>query len=377
MNQGIPDSECIVIILVLPYSSFLAAEDRDLDALIPYSQAVERSKNLGKPYYSIIVPIYNVKDYLNKCIDSVLSQTYSYFELILVDDGSTDGCYEICDERKRYDQRVVVIHKPNGGLVSARKAGAKLASGDYIICIDGDDWIDADFLKEASDIIAQSNPDLIVFGYYKVYGEKKYPVSFKKSRRYNRSEITKEVFPKLIYPSGGELFPNSLCAKVYKKELYLDNQLVVDDSICMGEDTACAVPYIANCNLICISDKCMYYYRQNPNAMTKVKSPLSWISPKLIDFLLREKMSKYDYDFTPQISMRTLHAVFNVGASQFYRNESFLSIAKTIQEHYSEDYIRKACNETVISNTKGLLIYTTVKYKIAFLLYLYSKVRKK
>lgn len=332
---------------------------------------------MDRPFFSIIVPIYNVQKYLEKCIESILCQTYPHFELILVDDGSTDGCNEICDREKENDERIVVIHKQNGGLVSARKAGAMVASGDHIICVDGDDWIDKNMLTESSNIVLRYDPDLISFGYYEAYDEDSRSISYGKTKEYSRDEIIQEIYPALIYPPTGKRFPNNIWGKIYKTDLYLEHQLAVDDSISMGEDTACVVPYVASCKSLYVSEKCMYYYRQNASAMTKVKKPLSWKSPKLIDELLREKLSKYDYNFDPQIRERTLHAVFNVGASQFYRNESYLKVCAAIKEHYSEYYIRKACKGTISFNAERLLIRTTVKMKAVILLFICSKIRKK
>ena len=96
---------------------------------------------------SIVVSIYNEWEYLDKCIDSIVNQTYKNIEIILVDDGSTDCCGEICDKYAEQDSRIIVIHKPNGGLVSARKAGTKKATGDYIINVDGDDWIEKERIQ--------------------------------------------------------------------------------------------------------------------------------------------------------------------------------------------------------------------------------------
>ena len=95
---------------------------------------------------SIIVPIYNVEVYIRECIDSILAQTYPDFELILVDDGSPDDCGRICDEYAESDRRIIVIHKKNGGLTSARNAGLSKASGEWIMHVDGDDWGEPDML---------------------------------------------------------------------------------------------------------------------------------------------------------------------------------------------------------------------------------------
>lgn len=113
---------------------------------------------------SIIVPVYNISEYLPRCVDSLLDQTYKDIEIILVDDGSTDSSAHICDKYKALDQRVRVIHKKNGGLTSARNAGLSIATGEWILNVDGDDWIDADYIQKCLET-AETNSSDIVLGY--------------------------------------------------------------------------------------------------------------------------------------------------------------------------------------------------------------------
>ena len=114
-----------------------------------------------KELISIIVPIYNVEAYLERCLDSLVGQTYSNIEIILVDDGSTDHCPEICDIWERKDPRIKVIHKENGGLSDARNVGIKKVSGDYIIFVDSDDWLHRDMIKILADIRMETNADIV------------------------------------------------------------------------------------------------------------------------------------------------------------------------------------------------------------------------
>ena len=118
---------------------------------------------------SIIVPVYNIQDYLPACIESIISQTYKNFEAILVDDGSIDRCGEICEEYAEKDARIKVIHKKNGGLTSARNAGLAKASGKWIMHVDGDDWIEPDMLELLVTYAEQTGADL-VFGDFVKYG---------------------------------------------------------------------------------------------------------------------------------------------------------------------------------------------------------------
>ena len=120
---------------------------------------------------SVIVPIYNVEEYINKCIDSILNQTFREFELILVDDGSTDNSGNICDTYKSIDNRVRVIHKDNGGLSDARNFGIEAATGEFLYFIDGDDFIHEDTLESMYNSIMKTNSDISVCNMIRYYGE--------------------------------------------------------------------------------------------------------------------------------------------------------------------------------------------------------------
>lgn len=115
-----------------------------------------------KPLISVIVPVYKVEEYLNKCIDSIINQTYYNLEIILVDDGSPDRCGEICDTYANKDNRVVVIHKKNGGLSGARNAGLDAANGNYIGFVDSDDWIELDMYEKMLEAIQRKDADIAV-----------------------------------------------------------------------------------------------------------------------------------------------------------------------------------------------------------------------
>ena len=123
-------------------------------------------------FFSVILPIYNVEKYLRECVDSILSQSYTDYEIILVDDGSKDSSGKICDEYAEKDERVKVIHKQNGGLSDARNVGTEFASGQYIIYVDSDDYITSvDFLKDVKDRIDTCNSDVVLYKFSKLYDE--------------------------------------------------------------------------------------------------------------------------------------------------------------------------------------------------------------
>ena len=117
-------------------------------------------KKLEQPLISIIVPVYKVEKYLKRCVDSILTQTYQNMEVILVDDGSPDNCGAICDRYKETDNRVVVIHKKNGGLSDARNAAIPLAKGEYISFIDSDDWVSSYYVEHLYEAVAKCDADI-------------------------------------------------------------------------------------------------------------------------------------------------------------------------------------------------------------------------
>lgn len=120
---------------------------------------------------SIIVPVYNVENYLPKCIESILSQTYADIELILVDDGSQDNCPQICDNYASKDNRVRVIHQANGGRSRARNVGIDAATGDYIMFVDADDWVDADYVERLYELAISNQAQLVVGRYREIYSD--------------------------------------------------------------------------------------------------------------------------------------------------------------------------------------------------------------
>lgn len=124
------------------------------------------------PEISVIVPVYKVEKYIHKCVDSILHQTFSDMEVILVDDGTPDKCGEICDDYAKKDSRVTVVHKENGGLSDARNAGMPLAKGNYIIFIDSDDYIETDMLEYMYQRLVEAKADMATCGLYEVYADR-------------------------------------------------------------------------------------------------------------------------------------------------------------------------------------------------------------
>lgn len=230
-------------------------------------------QTLDKILLSVIVPIYNVEPYLEQCVQSILNQTYTHLEIILVNDGSPDGSKQICNKFKSKDSRINVINKPNGGLVSARKAGILAATGDYIGFVDGDDWIEPEMFQSLMIHAIDSDADIVAAGHKEeLNGEvvevlkNAIPIGY-----YPKSKLIEEVYPKMICTGVFSQFGvfSYLWNKVFKKSVILNNQLTVDDRIFMAEDAACTYPTLLDANSLFITDSAHYRYRQRVDSMVK------------------------------------------------------------------------------------------------------------
>lgn len=325
---------------------------------------------------SIIIPIYNVKSYLVKCIESVICQTYKDIEIILVDDGSSDGCAAICDEYAKRDNRIKVIHKENGGLVSARKAGAEVATGDYLACVDGDDWIDVTYAEKFVEIIKEHNADIICCSYYVASDEGSRVVTFPmRSGCYSKADIEREIFPILIH-GGRKSFPIMLWAKVFRRELYVRQQLAVDNGICVGEDASCVIPCVVNANSLYVSHQLLYFYRVNPSSITKGKKAFDWNAPQLRGEHFEKQIDVNRYDFKAQLKRYVVHALFNTAVSQFNRKEKYGVIKKDIKLNLNKPYYKEMVKGCKFKDAKMRLALWTLKHKAVLILKIYNGIKK-
>lgn len=240
------------------------------------------------PFLSVVVPIYQVEAYLRECVDSILCQTFSDMEIILVDDGSPDGCPTICDEYARNDSRVKVIHKPNGGLVSARKAGVRQASGRYITFVDSDDWIEPDMYSVMKNLADSRGADVIITDFFHYRKGVSTRFENKMDAGYYEGERLEELRNRMIY--FGEFYSPgvypSVWNKWFRREILIPNLEAIDEKISLGEDMACTYPCILDAHSVEIyKEKCFYNYRWRPESMIVTMDP----------FYFRKFVSLYGY----------------------------------------------------------------------------------
>lgn len=261
--------------------------------------------------FSVIVPIYRVEDFLRKCVDSFLNQTFADFELILVDDGSPDGSPRICDEYAEKDARVRVIHKENGGVVSARKAGIHAAQGDYICFADGDDWVRPDLLAFVGDRIANAEKrvDIVCFGAEIVFGDHTKPMKNDlEDGYYDKPRLEKEIYPYLFCGrrtgNGSVTVINGYAwNKVMRRELLLEHHLR-DERIRMFEDIAFTYECLLNADYVYICSEPLYYYNKtNQNAMTQEKREYLKENYAILFEYLHQRLDGYGPDIRRQLHL--------------------------------------------------------------------------
>ena len=222
---------------------------------------------------SVIVPIYNTEGYLERCIKSIINQTYKNIELILVDDGSTDSSGAICDDYAKKDSRIRVFHKKNEGLVLARKYGVQKVMGEIITFVDSDDWIEADMYEQMMKAYSFEQPDLVSTGFVFDRNEKVVyqEIDLFEEGTYDKSQIKEKIMPVMMWNDkyGRRGISSAVWNKFFKKDLLIEVIKDIDKNITMGEDGAIVYPYIMLADNITIINHSWYHYVDSENSMSK------------------------------------------------------------------------------------------------------------
>lgn len=333
----------------------------------------------NSPLISVVIPVYNEVNYLNECVDSLVMQEFQDCEIILVDDGSTNEAAKICDNYAELYENIFVVHKKNGGLVSARQVGTNMARGEYISHIDSDDFVSKDYFEVIRNAIStHNNPDIITFDYCE-YPSKKTIVkhnSFKPGY-YDKKNIEKCIFPYLIHSKSINNFPQNICFKVFKKDLY-SKYSCVDQKITIGEDLVVTIPCVANAENLVIVDDVLYFYRNNMASMTKQNSPYDINYPLLIHNSLIGSINISESDFEAQLSRLDVRNIFNSFYSQFYSNKKYCDIVKILKKRLNIDVYNDAITRCKFGSSFILnFMKFTIKYRLFLLIKIYSIMYKR
>lgn len=246
-----------------------------------------------KPEVSIIVPVYNAADYLQRCVDSILHQEYQNFELILVNDGSTDRSGEICDCYAKQDNRVRVIHKENSGVSAARNQAISLARGTYLQFLDSDDWITPDSTKLLVRAATTSQSDLVIADFYRVVGER----LSQKGDIDEEGVMTREEYAAHMMGNPADYYYGVLWNKLYKKDIIENYHIRMDETIHWCEDFMFNLEYIFRARRFYALPAPIYYYVKRKGSLVNQNFRISQtIQMKLSVFEYYNQFYKNIYD---------------------------------------------------------------------------------
>ncbi|WNQ12692.1 glycosyltransferase [Paenibacillus aurantius] len=210
---------------------------------------------------SVVVPVYNAARTLEKCIRSILKQSFRGLELILVDDGSTDKSLAICKKYRARDERIVVISQPNAGSIASRRRGVEAARSDYVVFVDADDWIDRDMIRILYEEAVKNDLDLVVCNTYKVLGwarERNNSWYFNEDKLYYKEEIRKKLAAAYLW---GHPFPATLHGKIYRKRIVVENGSFLSKIKFFGDDLYYNLEILLHAERLKVIHTPLYYYR--------------------------------------------------------------------------------------------------------------------
>ena len=263
---------------------------------------------------SVIVPVYKAEKFLDRCVSSILNQTYKNLELILVDDGSPDKSPEMCDGFAKKDSRVKVIHKKNGGVSTARNAGLDVAAGDYIAFVDSDDWIEPDMYQKMMVAAESYDCDVVMCDCVKDFPDHSEVYTHDiRSGFYDAAQLKKEYYPHLLIMENVE-YPATISnvTLLWRSTLNTSNQRY-QAGVRYSEDLLFGAKLLRNASSFCyLKGEAYYHYVMNPSSATHTFVPDKWKDYSLLHSCIKAEFGSDEvYDFSGQIDRCLLFFLYN------------------------------------------------------------------
>ena len=333
-----------------------------------------------KDIISVIVPVYNVKQYLKRCVNSILAQTKVNLQIILVDDGSTDGSSELCDELKKINDNIVVIHKKNGGLGFARNSGLDVATGDYVSFIDGDDYIENDYYFNLLHELNESNSDTVISGHKKVYKDHTAIFSYSFGNITLDTDISKKIIPLMCGKGlvGDKYLEMSSCMNLYSMDIIASNGLrFYSERKYISEDLLFNIDYFRKSKRVFISQNSGYCYCFNQNSLTQKYltdriNKQKTMTQKIIDTLINGE--EWSQDCEQRILNNYLmwvRACIKL-EQKYYKDNGFRNSYKNIKKICNDDFVIESYKryDNKYSNFPSRIVNSCVKHKLYMVLWL-------
>lgn len=305
------------------------------------------------PLVSIIVPVYNVEKYIERCVKSLTGQTLQDIEIILIDDGSTDGSGSLCDLLQTEDSRIKVIHQKNAGVSAARNKGLEVATGEYIAFVDSDDYIDNNMYQSMIEIATMHNCDVVMCDCLKEFENHREVYTHDiRSGYYTREDIEKEYFQHLLMMPNVEYPPtisNWLCLFKQKNndacgDDHKSTRLRYEEGIRFSEDLLFGAELLYQANsFYYMKGQCFYHYCMNPQSTTHTFAPNKWNNYVKLYNRIKDKFFEcIDYDFSKQIDLVLLFFVYNsIGDILVTNKLNYKEKKQKIREILQEQIVRQ------------------------------------
>ena len=316
---------------------------------------------------SIIIPVYNVEKYLEQCLDSIINQTYKNIEVLLIDDGSTDNSANICDEYAKRDPRFIVFHQKNSGVSRARNLGLDNISGDYVMFVDSDDWLELNACEVLMETIIKSKSEIVVFNFYneyEKYSEKNKLFKFdNKDNNLNRRIQAKVLAPSLIIPNFDVQFIGYTWNKIIKSSLAKKNKFMFEKMQAIYEDGLYYYELFEYAKNIYLCNEYLYHYRILQNsAVRRYNNDFVKISDEIYKKIKSfEKKHKNDSFYKQSLYVRVINNFCNM-LNLYVNNKnhkiSFFERKKIIKNELTkQQYIESLKNINTANLNKKLRIY--------------------
>lgn len=335
---------------------------------------------------SIIVPVYNVEKYLNKCLDSLVNQTYKNIEIICVNDGSTDNSLDILNEYANKDERVIVVNKKNGGISDARNVGIVKVTGEYMMFVDSDDWIDLEICEKSLDVMIKYSVDVVMCSYIREYAGKSLPkIIFNEDCYFNENETRYQLYRRLFGLYGEQLRqPENADAivtawgKLYKSKLIIDNNIKFVDTKKIGtcEDALFNIEvfqYVKNSYFL---NKCFYHYRKDNLSFTSCYRESLNIQWNNLYILMQNQIKENNLDatFNEALSNRIALNMIGLGLNTVYSTKNFFGRYNELKKIVKSTKILEAIDKLDLKYfpLHWKVFFLCIKYKFILCYYFLS-----
>ena len=337
---------------------------------------------MNNPLVTVVVPVYNVEKYLDRCIDSIVNQTYKNLEIILVDDGSPDNCPKMCDDWAEKDSRIKVIHKKNTGLGMARNSGMEIAEGDYILFVDSDDYIALSTIEKCVVEFKKTNADVVMFGRFNVLPDGNIKEKHIMTEQYvfSGDSVINDILPGMFtYARGTGV---SSCCKMYSLNIIKESNIKYkSEREIISEDAFFILELFKYVKRVAIIPESFYYYCQNSGSLTT--SYKKDRQEKNNSFLLKslEKIKSNNYPDCVENALKVRYHAYTISALKQILNSDLADSEK--KEEIYKTFKDITLNETLSPDVLGIekktlkIFYYLVRYKMYGLAFLMLKIRVK